>query len=94
MNAVGTVLALRESPREGLCSYPNGIRVDQRIARVIAIALEPGAFRVWCAMTPAPSLPPGLALDDGELAKDERCTDADESTFCSNTDQEWSTCRR
>ena len=51
MNAVGTVLALRESPREGLCSYPNGIRVDQRIARVIAIALEPGAFRVWCAMT-------------------------------------------
>merc|ERR1712017_47442 len=38
-------------PREGLCSCPNGIRVDQRIARVIAIVLETGAFRVWCAMS-------------------------------------------
>ena len=51
MNAIGTVLALRQGPREGLCSYPNGIRVDQRIARVIAIVLETGAFRVWCAMS-------------------------------------------
>ena len=51
MNAVGTVLALRQLPREGLCSYPNGSRVDRRIAQVFAIALEVGASRVWCAMT-------------------------------------------